>query len=158
MTSEDNFIRDCVDIDQLSNIIVSKNGGSTGIHQISRQTIGLPTTINNLNKDISISYFRIVMGNTTIRYTITLHLQTYDIRNQQQINNLCICDLDDIYNISTPILTVISDVYKSVYDKICRSVIADFGHLNFGEIDTISFYCTQLFLYYMVHLNKICGK
>lgn len=155
MIPNDNFINYCVGINQLSNITTSKNGGSTGIHQISRQIIGLPTTVDNLNKDVSISYFRMVMGNTNIRCAITLHLQIYDLRTQRQINDLCICDLGVTYDIGAPILTVIDNVYKSVYDKICRSVIADFGHLNSDEIDTISFYCTQLFLYYMIQLNKI---
>jgi len=155
MIPNDNFINYCVGIDQLSNITTSKNRGSTGIHQISRQIIGLPTTVDNLNKDVSISYFRMVMGNTNIRCAITLHLQTYDIRTKVQLNDLCICDLGLEYNIDTPILTVISDVYKSVHGRICRSVIVDFGHLTSDEIDKVSFYCTHLFLYYMVRLNKI---
>lgn len=155
---DDNFINYCVGIDQLSNITIEKNSCDTSIHQTNKQIIGLPTTGDGLNKNITISHFRMAIGNTNIRYDITLHLQTYDLRPQRQINDLCICDRGVTYDIGAPILTVISDVYKSVYDRICRSVIADFGRLlDSDEIDTISFYCAHLFLYYMVRLKQIGG-
>jgi hypothetical protein len=156
MIPNDNFINYCVGIDQLSNITITKNSCDTSIHQTNKQIIGLPTTIDNLNKDITISHFRMAIGNTNIRCDITLHLQTYDLPPQRQINDLCICDLGVTYDIGAPILTVISDIYKSVYDRICRSVVADFGRLlTSNEIDEVSFYCAHLFLYYMTQLNKI---
>lgn len=149
---DDKFIDYCVGIDQLSNITIENGCGRIGIHHIKNPTIGLPT-IDNLNKDITISYFRVVVG-TTIRCVVALQLQIYNIRSKQQVFSGCICDIGLTYDTTAPIITIIGDVYKSVYDKISRSVIADFGHLNSDEIDTVSFYCTQLFLYYLVKIKQ----
>ncbi len=148
-------VKGVVFADQLSNIIIENGCGRISIHHAKKPTIGLPT-IDNLNKDITISHFHVVVD-TTIRCAVTLHLQTYDVRSKRQVVSVCICELRLIYNATAPILDVIGDVYNSVYDKISRSVIVDFGHLNSDEIDVASFYITHLFLYYLVKIKQIGG-